>query len=154
LIREKNYTAAEHEIRLSLDIFAKALPSDHQYVASSEHLLGELLMETNRLNDAEATLTAAMNRWKRTDAPAWRSARSASALGEVLYKQGRIGDAEHYLVESYRAIAVDSGADRDTRTKVRERVSRFYTDRGQRNKLDELVLATSGVTPRSNGRPN
>ena len=70
-------------MRQSLETYAKTLPPDHQYVASSEYLLGEVLLATNRLSDAEAMLTASMNRWKRTDAPAWRSARSASALGEV-----------------------------------------------------------------------
>lgn len=143
LLRREKYPEAEEELRKSLDIYSKTLPPDHQYVASSEHLLGEVLLETNRLNDAEAMLTASMNRWKRTDSSAWRSARSASALGEVLYRQGRTREAEHYLADSYRTLAADEAADRETRVKARERIARFYTDRGQREKLEELMLATS-----------
>jgi hypothetical protein len=100
-----------------------------------------VLLATNHLNDAEALLRASMNRWKRTNAPAWRAARSASALGEALYRQGRAADAERHLVESYRTLVTDQGADREARTKARERVTRFYTDRGQREKLDQLLAA-------------
>jgi hypothetical protein len=95
-----------------------------------------------------------MNRWKRTDAPAWRSARSASALGEVLYREGRMREAENYLTRSYRELAADDSADRDVRIKARQRVERFYINRGQREKLNELMLATSGATPSSDARPN
>jgi eukaryotic-like serine/threonine-protein kinase len=139
LIQRSKHREAELELRASLDIYSKTLPTDHQYVASSEHLLGEVLLATNRMTDAEAVLTAAMNRWKRTNAPAWRSARSASALGEVLYRQGRSIEAERYLVESYRTLVTEQGADRESRAKARERITNFYTDRGQRQKLEELL---------------
>jgi eukaryotic-like serine/threonine-protein kinase len=156
LMRRGKYQEAERELRHSLDTLAKTRPADHQYVCSAEHLLGEVLLETNRLSDAEAVLTAAMNRWKRTDAPAWRSARSASALGEVLYRQGRLREAETYLTRSYRELAADDSADRDVRIKARQRVERFYINNGQREKLDELMLATSGASPNAtpNARPN
>jgi serine/threonine protein kinase len=134
---------AEIQLREALDLFARTLPPDHQYVASAEYLLGEVLLATHRLIDAEAMLTASMNRWKRTDAPAWRSGRSASALGEALYRQGRIADAERYLTLGYRELSADTGADQATRSKARERIARFYTDRGQRHKLDALSLATN-----------
>lgn len=143
LTRQGKYKEAEPELREALDIYASTLPSDHQYVAATEYVLGELLLATNRLPDAEAMLTASMNRWKRTDAPAWRSARSASALGETLYREGRVREAEKFLVQSFRDLTPDTGADQDTRLKARERISRFYTATGQRHKLDELMLATS-----------
>ncbi len=152
LMRRGKYTEAERELRHSLDTLAKTRPADHQYVCSAEHLLGEVLLETNRLPDAEAMLTAAMNRWKRTDAPAWRSARSASALGEVLYRQGRMREAETYLTRSYSELAADDSADRDVRIKARQRIERFYINNGQREKLNELMLATSGAAP--NSTPN
>jgi hypothetical protein len=99
-------------------------------------------------------LTASMNRWKRTNSASWRSARSASALGEVLYRQGRIADAEEYLVEGYRGINVDSGPDAYARRKARERIERFYTDRGERRKLKELLLATGDRTPEKTAQSN
>jgi predicted Zn-dependent protease len=154
LMRRGKYNEAEKELRHSLDTLAKTRPADHQYVCSAEHLLGEVLLETNRLTDAEAMLTASMNRWKRTDAPAWRSARSASALGEVLFRQGRMREAETYLTRSYTQLAADDSADRDVRIKARQRVERFYINSGQREKLNELMLATSGAAPAPNARPN
>jgi len=143
LIQRGNYGEAEVQLRAALDTFSTLLPPDHQYVASAEHLLGEVLLATNRLPDAEAVFTAAMNRWKRADAPAWRSARSANGLGETLYRQGRNADAERYLTESYRVLATDEHAYREARATARDRITRFYTDRGQREKLQELILATS-----------
>jgi tetratricopeptide (TPR) repeat protein len=146
LVRQNKFNEAEEHLRRSLDTYAKTLPPDHQYVASSEHLLGELTLATGRLSEAEPLLTAAMNRWRRTNAAAWRSARSASALGEVLYLSGRANEAERYLTQSYRVLAADEGADRDARIKARERVKRFYTDRGQKEKLEELMLGANQPT--------
>ena len=140
LIRQKHFAEAEAELRMALDVFEKTLPPDHMYVASSEYVLGEALLKTDRYADAEAVLTASMNRLKRTNAPAWRIARSASALGEAVYRQGRINEAEKYLVDSYRATR--SGADAMTQQEALNRLARFYTDRGQRHKFDELMRAT------------
>jgi hypothetical protein len=91
-------------------------------------------------------LTASMNRWKRTSAPSWRAARSASALGEVLYREGHFADAEKLLVQSFRDLVSDGGADVETRQRARERVAHFYTARGERQKLDELMFATNQNT--------
>ncbi|MGH8174933.1 MAG: tetratricopeptide repeat protein [Steroidobacter sp.] len=151
LMRRGKFTEAESELRRSLEIYERTLPPDHQYVASSEHLLGEALLGLNRLKDAEAVLTAAMNRWKRTSTSAWRSARSANALGEVLYRQGRTQEAERYLTESYRVLVADQGADRDSRLTARDRVTHFYADRGQHQKLKDLMLATSQSAPALSG---
>jgi TolA-binding protein len=140
LMQRSNHREAEHELRASLDIYSKTLPPDHQYVATSEHLLGETLLATRRLQDAETVLRAAMNRWKRTNAPPWRAARSASALGEALYQQGRTREAERYLVDSYSTLAAERGSDRESLSRARERVTRFFVDTGRRNELDALML--------------
>ncbi|HKS55769.1 MAG TPA: tetratricopeptide repeat protein [Steroidobacteraceae bacterium] len=135
------YEEAEQVARQSLAIFDKTLPPDHQYVAASEHVLGEVLLAKGELAAAESTLTGAVNRWKRTKAPAWRIARSESALGEAIYRQGRAAEAERYLVGSYRVLAAETKADREARVKAQDRITRFYTDRGERSKL-EALLAT------------
>ncbi len=147
LIKRRNYSEAEEQLRQSLAVYEQTLPPDHPYVASSEHLLGEVLLRKRELNDAEALLTAAMNRWKRTNSPAWRAARSESALGEVLHLQGRNAEAEQHLTQAYKVLAADEGADRDARIAARERVERFYTARGQRERLEELLLATRNSQP-------
>ncbi|HKU15555.1 MAG TPA: hypothetical protein VJQ52_14250, partial [Steroidobacteraceae bacterium] len=88
----------------------------------------------------------ATERWKRTGAPAWRAARSASALGEALHGQGRNDEAERYLVESYRELNSDPGADRDSKRIARDRVTKFYTAMGQRQKLNTLLIEVGGAT--------
>lgn len=143
LFKQGRYSAAEQEVRHSLDIYARTLPPDHQYVAASEHFLGEIMLTTNRLKDAETLLSAAMHRWERTSPASSRAARSASALGEALYRMGRFNDAEKYLVEGYVGLARDNAAAAEDRTKARERITRFYIDRGQRDKLEALMLATN-----------
>jgi hypothetical protein len=80
-----------------------------------------------------------MNRWKRSDAPSWRAARSKNTLGEVLASQGRIKEGEQYLTETFRELASDPGADQDAKDRARHRIERFFVDRGQRAKFDQLM---------------
>ena len=143
LSRRGKYTEAEQLARDSIATFDKTLPSDHQYVAASEHILGEVLLETKQYARAESVLMGAMNRWKRTNAGKWRVARTESALGEAIYHQGRAAEAEHYLAESYQILATEESGDREARIKAQERITRFYVDRGERQKLEKLMLATT-----------
>jgi serine/threonine protein kinase len=152
-LRQKKFAVAEVEAREALEIYATTLPSDHQYVASAEYVAGESLLSLNRLVDAEAMLSASMNRWKRTDAPAWRAARSAGALGEVLHRQGRSTEAEKYLLEGYNQVAFDTGADQQTKQRARERIARFYVDTGQRDKLNALDSTTKQDATAAAARP-
>lgn len=142
LAQRGKYGEAEAQVRQSLAIYAKTLPADHQYVASSEYLLGEVLLATNRLSEAETVLTASMNRWRRTNSAEWRSARSACALGEVLSRQGRALEAERYLIDSYHTLATADNADREAVEKSRERLTRFYMDTRQSEKLQQILTAS------------
>ena len=59
-------------------------------------------------------------------------------------------DAEQYLVASFRELSADQHADQDAKKKARDRVARFYVDRGQRQKFDELLRDMASGTPRVN----
>ncbi len=146
LSRQGRFAEAEAPVREALEVYGRTLPPDHQYVAAAEYVLGEVLLNTDRLADAQAVLTASMNRWRRSDAPAWRAARSASALGEALYREGRAQEAEKYLLLGFRDLNTENGADKATRDRARERIRRFYADRGEHQKMRELLLTTD---PRS-----
>jgi serine/threonine protein kinase/tetratricopeptide (TPR) repeat protein len=146
-MKQSKFADAEQLLRETLDVFAPNLPPDHQYIASAEHYLGEALLGQRKYKDAEPVLIAAMERWKRSDAPPWRSARSASALGEVLHKQGRTKEAEGYLAESFRQLSADAGADEDVKRVARDRLTRLYRDLGQTQKMD--VLLKEGLRPRA-----
>jgi tetratricopeptide (TPR) repeat protein len=125
LIELKEYPEAEATLRRSLNVLLTALPPDNQYAASAEYFLGEVLLASNRLIDAEAVLTSSMDRWKRNGAPTWRAMRSASALGEVLYREGRAEEAAKYLSESLRVLSADGTADAATKEKANERFARY-----------------------------
>src|SRR5262249_47623884 len=133
---------AEPLLRQTLELLAKNLPPDHQYVASAEHYLGETLLATGQLKDAEEVLTSAMNRWTRTGSSAWGPARSPSAPGEVFDKQGRTEEAERYLTTSYRQMVADPNTDPGSKRLARERITKFYTEHGQKQKLEAFALET------------
>ena len=152
-IERHKYAEAEQHLKLAIASF-KTLEGDHPYTAAAEHYLGEVMLRTNRLTDAEASFTAAMNRSKRANEPAWRAARSASGLGETLYREGRARDAEPYLVNSYHTLIADEHADANAQATARERLVRFYTSRGQADKLHALIDETRADSSAAANRPN
>lgn len=125
LAERGKYPEAEATLREALAVFAAKLPPDHQYIASAEYFLGEVLLATNRPREAEAVLAASMNRWVRSGAPHWRAMRSASALGEAIYRQGRTAEGSKYLSESLRELSADSKAELAAKDKARERAKRY-----------------------------
>jgi eukaryotic-like serine/threonine-protein kinase len=145
LIGLREYSEAEATLRRSLSVLASSLPPDHQYTASAEYFLGEALLATKRLTEARAVLTASMNRWQRAGAPPWRAMRSASALGETLYRLGRPQEGEKYLAESFRELSADTNADPDTREKARQRFVRYVKELpppAQHSPTTKLTIAT------------
>jgi tetratricopeptide (TPR) repeat protein len=151
-MKEGRFADAEETLREALVLFGKNIRGDHQYIASAEHYLGEAQLAQGKYREAEVVLRSAVERWKRTGAPIWRSARSASALGEALHGQGRTDEAEQLLVESYKDLNADPGADNDSKRIARERVTKFYTALGQRQKLNTLLLQTGGHSDSASAR--
>lgn len=145
-IERREYPEAIDNLRASIAIFQKVLAADHPYMASAEHYLGDALLKTNQLKDAESVYMSAMNISKHANEPEWRAARSASGLGEALYRQGRAREAEPYLVNSYRTLMADHSADASAQAIARERIVRFYTERGEGEKLQALVEDTRAGT--------
>ncbi len=141
-IQRREYAEAEVQLRASLAVFADTLQPDHPYVGSSQNHLGEVMLATNRPTEAEALFRAAIGITQSANEPKWRTARSASGLGEALYRQGRADEAEAYLVDSYRLLAAEPKADEIARIAARERVVRFYTERGQPDRLQALLSTT------------
>ena len=137
------HTEADATLRQALEVFAATLPDDHQCIATAEYFLGEVLLATKRLSEAEAVLTASMNRWERSGAPHWRAMRSANALGEALYRQGRTKEGVRYLSESLRDLADDPNAEAAAKDKARERASRYLPEslRSQKIPPKPLTLA-------------
>ena len=145
VIPQRRFSEAEALLRDALDLYARTLPPDHQYVASAEYYLGEALLGERRFAEASEVLDASMRRWKRADAPPSRIARSQSALGEAQYREGRIEEAEGNLATGYRLLTADPAEDPLTVARARERLTRFYSERGQGGKLDALLKATANA---------
>jgi tetratricopeptide (TPR) repeat protein len=128
LCAASKYDEAEVELRQALDTLTRTLSADHQYIASAEYVLAIVMLKTKRPAEAELLLRASIQRLERADAPDWRVARSASALGEAMQMQGRTAEAKKYLVESYRVLNGNTAADVHTREAARMRLARFYPD--------------------------
>jgi tetratricopeptide (TPR) repeat protein len=159
LLRQEKYAEAETQVREAMEVYNATLESGHMYNASAEYVLGEILLGTGDLVGAEAMLTASMNRYKHADSSVWRSGRSASALGWTLYRERKYAEAEKYLVQGFKDLnasnGLSNGADAQTIRKAEERITRFYVDRGERYKLEELQLALSrNDTAAQIARPN
>ena len=141
-IERGNYADAEAQLRVAIVVFGKNFQADHPHTAAAEYHLGMTQLATHRPQDAEATFRAAMNRAKRAGESEWRVARAASGLGDALYRQGRAGEAEPYLVNSYRTVMTSQSADETTQAVVRDRIVRFYTERRHQGRLQHLMQTT------------
>jgi tetratricopeptide (TPR) repeat protein len=137
------FERAEHLLRDTVELLALHLPADHQYIASAEHYLGEVLLARRKFGDAETVLNRAIERWGRSDAPAWRSARSQSALGVVLHELGRHPEAEQHLRHSFGVLMTDLGADGEAKHLARQRVTQFYKNIGDMATLETLLAEAS-----------
>jgi predicted Zn-dependent protease len=135
------YAEAEVQLRAALAVFEKSPPADSPQKAAAEYFLGVTLLATHRPKDAEPYFQTSMRRSKRNGDSDWRVARAASGLGAALYAQGRTREAEPLLVDGYRAVST-SDADERSKQAVRNRVVRFYTERGQTDKLQALTNGT------------
>ncbi|HKQ15189.1 MAG TPA: tetratricopeptide repeat protein [Steroidobacteraceae bacterium] len=139
------YVEAEQQCRAALAVMQKTLPADHGHIASAEYWLGVVLLARQRPQDAEAYFQAAMSRSKRNADPEWRVGRASSGLGAALYAQGRAHDAESYLVNGYRVLSTSEAADARALERARDWIVRFYTERGQPDKLQALINGTLRV---------
>lgn len=111
LIKRGKYTEAEKETKLARDILLSSDSPNHQYLASAEYLLAEVLVATKRSKEAEPLLRTNIERWQQADAPSWRVARSKNLLGEALVQLRKTTEGMALLQESYQALAAkDSGA--------------------------------------------
>jgi tetratricopeptide (TPR) repeat protein len=141
-IESGEYADAEAQLRAAIVVFGKNFQADHPHTAAAEYHLGVTQLATHRPQDAEATFRAAIIRARRAGESEWRVARAASGLGDALYRQGRAGEAEPYLVNSYRTVMTSPSADVTTQAVVRDRIVRFYTERRHQDRLHDLMQTT------------
>ncbi len=114
LMKRSKYAEAEKQARLARDTMLASDSPNHQYLASAEYILAEILIETRRSKEAEPLLRTNIERWQQADAPAWRIARSKSLLGAALLQLHNRTESTALLKESYETLsAKDSGAPAD-----------------------------------------
>ena len=85
------------EGRASLAALKQTVRSNHPFVASAQHVLGEALCRRGEFGEAEQLLLSEIEIWKDSNAPDWRVARAVSALGEAVLGQGRVHEAARHL---------------------------------------------------------
>ena len=144
MTQQAKYEEAEREVRDALSVLSAAGAADNPYLAAAEYALGEVLLVTDRCTEAESVLTSSVDRWKNGGFPAWRAARSTSALGEATYRQGRIAQGEQLMNESFRALATDPKADPDAVRTAKARVERYLRARPIQRDRESNRHLTSG----------
>ncbi len=125
-------TSALDDVRVALDIFRDNLPADHLYIASSEHLLGEILLARGDPQGAIAPLRHAIAVCTQANgAGSWRTARSQSTLGAALARLGEFDEAEQLLVNSHRILLAELGAGHALTLTARQRTLDFLRVQGR-----------------------
>jgi tetratricopeptide (TPR) repeat protein len=145
LLDEEKYTDAEAVFRSALNVFIATKVADHEYIASAEYFLGKVYLATARPAEAESVLRTSMERWQRSGAPSWRATRSASALGEALYRLGRTTEGRQYVTASAVALSRDPKAEKRAIDEARARVAR-YVDKTPAQQ-DSITRLVSGERP-------
>jgi serine/threonine protein kinase/Tfp pilus assembly protein PilF len=135
---------ARRNVLAALNIYAEKLPSDHPYVASSEHLLGEIRLASGDARGALAPLRHALDLCLRIyGAGSWRTARSQSSLGEALALTGSASQAEPLLLESYRTLRTQLGDNDELTQLARKRALNFLNAHGRAAHAERLLSGDS-----------
>jgi DNA-binding winged helix-turn-helix (wHTH) protein/tetratricopeptide (TPR) repeat protein len=119
-----DYAGSESLTRDCRDIFRRRSTNVKQ-TTTSEYLLGESLLGQKRLTEASVVLNSALNRAGQNKAPRWRIERIRNALGEVLYREGRISEGSRMLHESYDWLVKDPATNSTTTRIVQKRMKWF-----------------------------
>jgi tetratricopeptide (TPR) repeat protein len=130
LLERGGLEEAESYLRRGLEIYERTLEPDHDYVTAAKHWLGETMIKAGQFARAQSELEQVIHMLTRSGAGDWRVARSESALGEALWKLGKVADAERLLSKSYEALTSAETADSKVLTAARERLEQFYRARG------------------------
>jgi serine/threonine protein kinase/Flp pilus assembly protein TadD len=138
--KAKRTAAALSNVRTAIDIFRESMSTDHVYVASSEHLLGEILLARGDAQGAIGPLRHAIAvNTTAYGATSWRTARSQSTLGAALARAGEFDEAEDLLVGSHRILLKELGAEDPLTRAAHERVVDFLGARGRDGDADRLL---------------
>ncbi|HZF25257.1 MAG TPA: serine/threonine-protein kinase [Steroidobacteraceae bacterium] len=135
---------ARRSVHAALSIYGEKLPAEHPYIASSDHLLGEIHLASGDARGAIAPLRHALDICVRTyGADSWRTARSQSSLGEALSATGDSAEAEPLLIAAYRTLQAQLGSDDELTKLARKRVLKFLTAHGRAAEADRLLVSNS-----------
>ncbi len=135
-------TEAERNYRTALAIHRAAAPEGSSGLAATMLSLGTLLTRKGDAAGAEPLLVEAVE-WRRTNLPAGHLATgdAEAALGECLFRQSRLGEAEPLLRSALLTVPARRGALLYDRRAVVELLAPLYQQSG-RPADARAVLAT------------
>jgi tetratricopeptide (TPR) repeat protein len=136
-----DYVGSERLLRDCLDVFQRR-SKNIEYMTTSEYLLGESLLGQKRLREASVALNSALNRARENNAPRWRIERIRNALGEVLYRKGRLSEGSRMLSESHDWLAKDRATNPITSRIVQKRMKWFAGVRRNKDPSARATVAT------------
>lgn len=136
LMRMEAYDEALEAYRTSLHILRESLPPDHKDISISMVGIANVYLKAGDPERAEPIFREALQMRIRTVGEnTWHTGVAKSVLGECLMAQGRLDEAEGYLVEGYQTLRDEQGP---TEAALKRLVA-FYRMRG-----DETSAETYG----------
>lgn len=105
LIALGQYEEAGSLLDEALSIFSETFPEDHPRMASVQIRRGELAYHLGNYEEAEKLLKVALPIADKTFNTPWKTANARTSLGKTLLAQGRINEAETYLLEAETALS-------------------------------------------------
>ncbi len=126
-LKANDLPAAETYARQALAVYAQSLPPHHLYVASTQELLGLVLLRRGSLDAAEVQLRSAhdMN-VELTGADSWRSARSEASLGWVLIARDKAAEGEPMLLAARAKLLAAVGPEHPATRQATAWLAEYY----------------------------
>jgi hypothetical protein len=135
-----NLTAAESHARRALLIYAQAMPARHLYVASTRHLIGEVLLRRGELAAAEIELRAALDLDLSLAGPVnWQAARTRASLGWLLISEGQEAAGEPMLVAARTQLLASLGAQHPETKLATSRLAEYYRAHHRENDAVKIL---------------
>ncbi len=125
LLDKHQYQEAKHEAEQDLLALRAAWNDDHPYVVAVRDLLGKSLIGLGEYSAAEDVFRRNIDLWSQNERFSMRVAASTSGLAESLLAQGKVMEAEEYLLSVSTVIERNRNRGRHEDSVFREHKARM-----------------------------
>ena len=125
------FAEAESVCREALGRYMRIFGPRHKLTAVVQTLLGRILVNLQRYNEAAEIVQQALEIRLQTEPEYWETSKTRSIFGVALAGLGRFQEAEQHVLESYEKIRDNRGAGRRRTREALERIIFLYEQWGK-----------------------